>query len=102
ANEAGTRSICDAILTPQPGELTWALGKQYLTGGCVVSDAHAFEAMRLAFRQLRVVVEPGGAVALAAALFRLPEAARGKTVGVVLTGGNVDSRLFAQVLNREI
>ena len=59
--------------------------------------------MRLAFRQLRVVVEPGGAVALAAALFRLPEELRkGQTVGVVLTGGNVDGKLFAKVLNREI
>ncbi|MEO1553387.1 MAG: threonine/serine dehydratase [Pseudomonadota bacterium] len=102
ANAPGTRSICDAILTPQPGALTWALGQQFLTGGCVVTDAHAFEAMRLAFRQLRVVVEPGGAVALAAALFRLPEDAKGKTIGVVLTGGNVDSRLFAKVLNREL
>ncbi|MEO1188811.1 MAG: pyridoxal-phosphate dependent enzyme [Pseudomonadota bacterium] len=101
-NESGTRSICDAILTPRPGDLTWALGKPYLAGGRAVSDAHAFEAMRLAFRHLRVVVEPGGAVALAAALFRLPEDAKGKTVGVVLTGGNVDSRLFAKVLNREI
>lgn len=102
ANDPGTRSVCDAILTPHPSEMTWAVGSQYLTGGCVVSDAHAFEAMRLAFRQLRVVVEPGGAVALAAALFRLPEAAKGKTVGVVLTGGNVDPRLFAKVLNRDI
>ncbi|MEM9181260.1 MAG: threonine/serine dehydratase [Pseudomonadota bacterium] len=101
-NAPGTRSICDAILTPAPGELTWAVGHQYLAGGCVVSDAHAFEAMRLAFRQLRLVVEPGGAVALAAALFRLPEAAKGKTVGVVLTGGNVDSRLFAKVLSRAV
>mgnify|MGYP001799956953 FL=1 len=101
-NAPGTRSICDAILTPEPGALTWALGQQYLAGGCVVSDEHAFEAMRLAFRQLRLVVEPGGAVALAAARFRLPDAARGKTVGVVLTGGNVDSRLFAKVLSREV
>ncbi|MEM7637524.1 MAG: threonine/serine dehydratase [Pseudomonadota bacterium] len=101
-NAPGTRSICDAILTPEPGALTWAVGQQYLAGGCVVSDEHAFETMRLAFRQLRLVVEPGGAVALAAALFRLPEAAKGKTVGVVLTGGNVDSRLFAKVLSREV
>lgn len=101
SNPPGTRSVCDAILTPQPGELTWAIGSQYLSGGCVVSDAHAYEAMRLAFRQLRVVVEPGGAVALAAALFRLPEDAKGKTVGVVLTGGNVDARQFARVLGRE-
>lgn len=102
ANEPGTRSVCDAILTPQPGNIPWAIGSRHLSGGCVVTDAHAFEAMRLAFRQLRVVVEPGGAVALAAALFRLPEAAKGKTVGVVLTGGNVDSRLYAKVLSREI
>lgn len=101
-NAPGTRSICDAILTPQPGELTWAIGSKHLAGGCVVTDEHAFEAMRLAFRQLRIVVEPGGAVALAAALFRLPEAAKGKTVGVVLTGGNVDPRLFAKVLNRSV
>ena len=102
SNPPGIRSVCDAILTPQPGELTWAIGSQYLSGGCVVSDAHAYEAMRLASRQLRVVVEPGGAVALAAALFRLPAEARGKTVGVVLTGGNVDARQFARVLNREV
>lgn len=99
-NDPGTRSQCDAILTPQPGDITWAIGSQLLSGGCAISDQHVFEAMRIAFRQLRIVVEPGGAVALAAALFRLPEAAKGKTVGVVLTGGNVDPRLFADVLNR--
>jgi len=102
SNSPGTRSVCDAILTPQPGDLTWAIGSQYLSGGCVVSDAHVYEAMRLASRQLRVVVEPGGAVALAAALFRLPEEAKGKTVGIVLTGGNVDARQFARVLRREV
>ncbi len=101
-NAPGTRSMCDAILTPRPGDLTWPIGAAHLSGGCVVTDQHAFEAMRLAYRQLRVVVEPGGAVALASALFRLPEEARGKTVGVVLTGGNVDAKLFANVLSREI
>lgn len=101
-NAPGKRSVCDAILTPRPGDLTWPIGSKYLSGGCVVSDQHAFEAMRLAFRQLRVVAEPGGAVALASALFRLPEGAKGKTVGVVLTGGNVDAKLFARVLNREV
>ena len=58
--------------------------------------------MRIAFRHLKIVLEPGGAVALASALFRLPEDAKGKTVGVVLTGGNVDPRFYAQVLRREI
>ena len=100
SNEPGTRSKCDAILTPQPGNLTWAIGSQLLTGGCAISDQHVFEAMRIAFRQLRLVTEPGGAAALAAALFRLPEEAKGKTVGVVLTGGNVDPRFFAEVLDR--
>ncbi len=100
SNEPGTRSRCDAILTPQPGDLTWAIGSELLAGGCAISDQHVFEAMRIAFRQLRIVVEPGGAAALAAAMFRLPEAAKGKTVGVVLTGGNVDPRFFADVLNR--
>lgn len=101
-NEPGTRSKCDAILTPQPGDLTWAVGSKLLCGGCAISDQHAFEAMRIAFRQLRLVVEPGGAAALAAALFRLPEEAKGKTVGIVLTGGNVDPRFFAEVLNRAV
>ncbi len=101
-NAPGTRSKCDAILTPQPGDLTWAVGSKLLSGGCAISDQHAFEAMRIAFRQLRLVVEPGGAAALAAALFRLPEEAKGQTVGIVLTGGNVDPRFFAEVLNRSV
>lgn len=100
SNAPGTRSKCDAILTPQPGDLTWAVGSELLAGGCAISDQHAFEAMRIAFRQFRIVAEPGGAAALAAALFRLPEEAKGKTVGVVVTGGNVDARFFAEVLSR--
>ncbi|MEL6858894.1 MAG: threonine/serine dehydratase [Pseudomonadota bacterium] len=102
SNAPGTRSICDAILTPKPGDLTWPIGQHYLSGGCVVSDQHAFEAMRLAFRYLKVVLEPGGAVALASALFRLPDDAKGQTVGVVLTGGNVDAPLFNDVLARAV
>ena len=102
SNLPGTRSICDAVLTPQAGELTWAIGSKLLAGGCVVSDQHVLEAMRIAFRHLKIVLEPGGALALATALFRLPEAAKGKTVGVVLTGGNVDPKFFAKVLRREV
>ena len=98
-NAPGTRSICDAILTPQPGPITWGVGSRLLSGGCVVTDEQVFEAMRLAFRHLKLVVEPGGAAALAAALFALPDEAKGQTVGIVLTGGNVDPALFADVLN---
>jgi len=98
ANAPGTRSVCDAILTPAPGELTWAIGRRLLRGGCVVSDDQVFDAMRAAFRHLKIVAEPGGAAALAAAMFALPQAAKGKRVGVLVTGGNVDAEVFADVL----
>ena len=99
ANAPGTRSICDAILTPQPGKLTFAIGKRLFAGGLRVSDADVRDAMRLAFRHLKIVAEPGGAAALAAAVHRLPAALRGKRVGVLVTGGNVDAAAFAQVLS---
>ena len=98
-NAPGTRSICDAILTPSPGDLTWMLGRDLLAGGCAVGDDKIEEAMRLAFRHLKLVVEPGGAAALACALFDLPQAAKGKSVGVVLSGGNVDPAQFARILS---
>lgn len=99
ANAPGTRSICDAILTPAPGVLTFALGKRLLSGGLVVSDAEVRAAMRAAFRYLRIVAEPGGAAALAVAVRGLPEAMRGQRVGVLVTGGNVDAAQFASVLS---
>ncbi|MGB3626822.1 MAG: threonine/serine dehydratase [Henriciella sp.] len=99
SNAPGTRSICDAILTPSPGELTWALGKGRLTGGCAVDDDQIRDAMRQAFRHLKLVVEPGGAAALACALHDLPAEARGKNVGIVLSGGNVDPAQFAGIIS---
>jgi threonine dehydratase len=90
-------SICDALMAPSPGEITFAVAKQNLAGGFAVSDAEARAAMRFAFEELKVVAEPGGAVALAAVLGRrLP--AKGRTIAVVLSGGNVDPRLFAEIL----
>lgn len=90
-------SICDALMAPSPGEITFAVAKQNLAGGLVVSDAEARAAMRFAFEELKVVAEPGGAVALAAVLCqRLP--VKGRTIAVVLSGGNVDPRLFADVI----
>jgi threonine dehydratase len=95
-------TICDAIMTSIPGELTFEVNSRLLAGGLAASDDEVREAMRLAFRHLRLVVEPGGAVALAVALAhgrRLPGAGgEGAAVAVVLSGGNVDPGLFADVL----
>lgn len=97
-NAPGTRSFCDAILTPAPGNITFALGKRLLAGGLVVSDSEVAKAMRAAFMYLKIVAEPGGAAALAAALAKLRSDMKGKTVGVLVTGGNVDTDLYARVL----
>ena len=96
-NPATTGSVCDAILTPAPGALTFPILRALAGAGLVVSDAEALEAMRAAFRHLKLVVEPGGAVALAAALFR-GNAVGGDAVIAVATGGNVDADLYARVL----
>ena len=97
ANDPAARSICDALLAPEPGELTFAINREKLSHGIVVSDAEAEAAMRAAFRHLRLVLEPGGAVALAAALSGKFDC-RGKTVLVVLSGGNVAPERFQNAL----
>jgi threonine dehydratase len=96
-NDPEARSICDALLAPTPGELTFAINRRLLGAGVAVSDAEARAAMRAAFRHLRLVVEPGGAVPLAAVLSGRFDC-RGKTVLVVLSGGNVAPELFAETL----
>lgn len=95
------RSICDALLTPIPGDLTWPINQKTLSGVVAVTDAEVAEAMRYAFSTLKLVVEPGGCVALTAALTGKVDVA-GQTVAIVLSGGNVDPGLFAQVLRGEI
>ncbi|MCY1648996.1 threonine/serine dehydratase [Caulobacter sp. SL161] len=95
------RSICDALLTPIPGDLTWPINQKTLTGAVAVTDAEVAEAMRYAFSTLKLVVEPGGCVALTAALTGKVDVA-GKTVAIVLSGGNVDPGLFARVLSGQI
>ena len=97
ANRPGARSICDALLAPEPGALTFALNRTQLSAGIAVRDDEARAAMRAAFRHLRVVVEPGGAVALAAALRGRPAPGGGVTL-VVLSGGNVDPDRFREAL----
>jgi threonine dehydratase len=96
-NPAATGSICDAILTPAPGDLTLPILRRLAGPGLVVSDDQALHAVALAFAHLRIVLEPGGAVAVAAALFAsdLPD-----TVIAVATGGNVDPATFAAALGR--
>jgi len=100
ANAPGARSICDALLGPTPGEITFPINRRLLDGGLVVDDAAAERAMAFAFTTLKLVVEPGGAVALAAALSSGFDC-RGKTVAVVLTGGNVDRETFCRALARQ-
>ncbi|WP_421701783.1 threonine ammonia-lyase [Aliiroseovarius sp.] len=92
-------SLCDAIITPQPGDLTWPVIDLYCGPGLVVSEDDCLRAMALAFTRLKLVIEPGGAVALAAALFHRDQVA-GDAVTVVTSGGNVDAQVFAQALER--
>ena len=96
-NASLTGSICDAIITPTPGQITFPILKRLCGPGLVVTDDQALHAMALAFTHLRIVVEPGGAVALAAAIFArdLPD-----TVICIASGGNVDPGFFAANLQR--
>ncbi len=96
-NAVRSGSICDALLVDQPGELTFAIAQQFCDAGVVVSDEEVAEAMRFAFFELKLVLEPGGAVALAALLTGEFNAV-GKTVAAVLSGGNVDPVQFAEII----
>ena len=91
-------NICDAIVTPQPGELTFPIMQRLCGPGLAVSEDEALRAMQLAFRHLKVVAEPGGAVALAAALFRCDEI-EGDAVICTISGGNVDPVMFQRALD---
>ena len=98
SNAALEGSICDAIVTPQPGEITFPILKSHCGAGVVVTDDDCLRAMGLAFERLRIVIEPGGAAALAAALF-YPDEFTGDAVIAVATGGNVDRAMFARALD---
>lgn len=98
-NEKLSGSICDALLAPTPGNVTFPLAQQVLGPGLVVTDEEVLDAMELAFREFKLVLEPGGAVALAAALTgKLP--VKGRVVAVVCSGGNVDHATFKRALDR--
>ena len=96
-NARGGSLLCDSLLSQMPGEMTFAVNQPRLAGGLVVSDAEVMAAINFAFSYLKLVVEPGGAVALAALLAGRFDA-RGKVVGVVISGGNVDPAVFGRAL----
>jgi threonine dehydratase len=95
------QSFCDALMSPSPGVLTFPINQANLTGVLTVTDAQVAEAMRYAFATLKLVIEPGGCVGLAALLAGKIDLA-GQTAAIICSGGNVDPTLFAQVLAGEI
>lgn len=98
-NARTSGSLCDAIVTPQPGNITFPILRRLCGPGLVVSEDEALHAVALAFARLKLVAEPGGAVALAAALFRRDEI-EGDAVFVTISGGNVDADVFQSALTR--
>jgi len=99
SNSRLSGSLCDAIVTPHPGEITFPINKRLCGPGLVVTEDEALHAMALAFSRLKIVVEPGGAVALAAALFH-PDQIEGDAVIAVTSGGNVDAEVFRRALEK--
>lgn len=97
SNDPAARSICDALQAPSPGALTFDVNRRLLSGGLVVTDDEVRAAIAFAFDVLKLVVEPGGAVALAALLAGRIDA-RGRTVAIVLSGANIDRALYVEIL----
>ncbi|CAH2604977.1 L-threo-3-hydroxyaspartate ammonia-lyase [Rhodovastum atsumiense] len=97
-NAPGGSTLCDALLSKTPGRITFEVNRPRLSGGLAVTDSEVLAAIAFAFSHLKLVVEPGGAVALAALLAGHFDA-RGKVVGAVISGGNVDPQVFGRALN---
>ena len=94
---AGANSICDAILGIRTRRYTFAMCQKLLAGGVTADDDAVRLAMNVAFREFKLVVEPGGSIALAAALEqKIP--VEGRTIAVVCSGGNVDNSVFARAI----
>ncbi|MEL6595314.1 MAG: threonine/serine dehydratase [Pseudomonadota bacterium] len=97
-NAAMSGSICDAIISPQPGEITFPILQRLCGPGIIVTDDECLHAMAYAFARLKLVLEPGGAAALAGALFRGDEI-KGEAVICTASGGNVDAPMFQRALS---
>jgi threonine dehydratase len=100
AHDGTGKTICDALMAPRPGELTFTVNSRLLAGGAVADDDMVREAMRTAFRYFKLVAEPGGAMALATVLAGAVPVV-GRTVIAVVSGGNVDADLYASVLGED-
>jgi len=96
SNKPGFSSICDAIITPQPGQLTFPINLKTLSGGIVVEDDEVKNSIKLLAEHLKIVVEPGGAVAATAALTKKIDL-KNKTVVVMISGGNIDLDKFSSL-----
>ena len=96
-NSMKHRSICDALLAEKPGDITFNINKLNLTSGLSVSDNEALIAMNTAYKHFKIVLEPGGAVALAAAISQKVDI-KNKNVIVTASGGNVDKNVFENCL----
>lgn len=97
-NERTAGSICDAIITPSPGEIGFEINRDALNEPIVISDEEALAAVRFAYYEMKLVVEPGGAAALAG-LLQAGKKWQGETVAIILSGGNVDPDLFARIIS---
>jgi|TARA_B110000908_G_C10233771_1_gene442077 threonine dehydratase len=93
-------SICDALLANKPGNITFEINRKNLSGGISVSDTESLIAMKIAYKYFKIVLEPGGAVALAAAISKKIDI-KNKNVLVIASGGNVDSDIFEKCLYAE-
>ena len=91
-------SICDALLAETPGKLTFDINKKILSEGISVSDREVMKAIKIGYEWLKMVIEPGGAVALAASISKI-ELVKNKNVLVVLSGGNIDTDIFSESIN---
>ena len=96
-NERLSGTICDALMSNTPGKITFQINRKLIGEGITATDAEVARAVSFAFRELKLVVEPGGAIGLAALLAGRPDA-KGKVVVAVLSGGNVDPELFHRLV----